>query len=789
MARTSASTPPDDADGAGMDIASAGPQRASMPPSRLALLHRATLAFSSSLDLNAVLHSVLEELSAALRADGWAVWLLDPHSSEVECVQSEGPFSAKLLGQRVSRNEGALSWVIKHAQSIYVAHPDEDPRYNDALARRVGPPLGSLLCTPLKGRGTVAPGDLATASLPAFGAISVISHMPAAFDDEDLAVLEALAASAAVAIENARLYAQAHLEVEERRRVERALRHSENQYRTMAETSPDGIVVTDLDGIITNCNVRTLELHGFDHRTEILGKGVLMLFAPQCRADVLAMHRSILEGSAAREREVTLLRKDEAARTVMYTASLVAGEDGSPISVIGFSHDISDRRAAEDAVRRHNQELRILNRIATRISQVRDLGTLLGTVHSLILEILEVDTGCSVLFDGSTGPGSPVLPGPVANREFVIPALPADARDALQEWLGNRLRESLRPLSLSSRKMPFSWAASLTDFQIIAVPLSVQNQVVGMLAVAGLRNGRPHSIRPQQRQLLSAIGHQVSVAVENARLTAKVAEIDMLHELGRIRSELLAAFSHDLRTPLGLIQLACSTLQRDDIALDDLLVTDLLNDIETQTERLSRLVDGILDLDHLESGHLRMDLVDLDIVGVLELLAEETERAYPTVRVTVVHEAGPLTAWADAGRIDQVLRNLLDNAVKYMPQGGEIVARVSRQGQFLRVSVTDDGIGIPSDQREVVFERFYRVHSASTLGIPGTGLGLATCRSIVEAHGGRIWVEPQQPVDKLRGATLTFTLPAPPTVPQKLTPSAQHVVQAPTPYHPEANPS
>ncbi len=788
--RTSVSTTPDVAEGTGLESALAGLQCSSVPPSRLALLHRATLAFNSSLDLNAVLHSVLQELSAALRVDGWAVWLLDPRSGQVECVQSEGPFSAKLLGQQVSRDEGALGWVMRHAQSIYVAHPDEDPRYNDALTRRVGPPLGSLLCAPLKGRATTAQGDQATASLPAFGAISVISHMPAAFDNEDLAVLEALAASAAVAIENARLYAQANLEVAERRRVERALRQSENQYRTMAETSPDGIVVTDLDGIITNCNVRTLELHGFEHRTEILGKGVLMLFAPQCRADVLEMHRSILEGRATQEREVTLLRKDEEARTVMYTASLVAGEDGSPISVIGFSHDVSDRRAAEDAVRRHNQELRILNRIATGISQVRDLGNLLSTVHSLILEILEVDTGCSVLFDEPAGPGSPALSGRVASPKLVIPELSAEARGALQEWLANRLREGRRPLLVSSREVPFSWAATLTDFQILAVPLSVQNQVAGMLAVAGLHNGRPRAIRPQQRQLLSAIGHQVSVAVENARLTAKVAEMDMLHELGRMRSELLAAFSHDLRTPLGLIQMACSTLQRDDIALDDLLVADLLDDIETQTERLSRLVDGILDLDHLESGRLRMDLVDLDVVGVLELLAEETELAYPTVSVTVVHEADLLTAWADAGRIDQVLRNLLDNAVKYMPQGGEIVARVTRQGQSLRVSVTDDGVGIPADQREMVFERFYRVRSASTLGIPGTGLGLATCRSIVEAHGGRIWVEPRQPGDKLRGATLTFTLPASPTAPSaQAGPSTQRAAQAPTPYHPEADPS
>ncbi|MCU0521972.1 MAG: ATP-binding protein [Anaerolineae bacterium] len=737
---------------------------ASVPFARLALLHRAALAFNSTLDLDAVLHSVLEELAVALQADGWVVWLVDQSSGEIECVQSEGPFRPNLIGQRAGPNDGAVSWVIRHGHSINLVHPDDDPRYNEAVSRRAGTPLGSLLCAPLKARGTAALSDRGAPPSPAFGAISVISQKPATFSDEDLTVLEALAAAASGAIANAQLYTQVSLEVDDRSRAERALRHSENQYRTMAETSPDAIVVTDLDGTITYCNTRALELHGFEQRSELLGKSVLMLFAPQCRAGVRDLHRSILEGNTTREHELTLLSKDETTRTVMYMASLVAGEDGTASSIIGFSHDISDMRVAEETIRRHNQELRALNRVATQISQLRDLDSLLDTILSMTLEVLEVDSGCAGLYDEAFVPSSTLLHSHTVSRSSVVPGLSESATAALLEWLGTRLREARRPVSVSTQELPFAWAAAAAEFQIVAVPLTVQERLAGVLAIAGLRNGVTLPLRPQQRQLLSAIGHQVSVAVENARLTAKVAEIDTLRDLSRIRSELLAAFSHDLRTPLGVIQMACSTLQRVDIALDDDMMADCLDDIQTQTERLSRLVDGILDLGHLESGHIQLELGDLEISEVLQQLASETERANPASSVKVALDPGPLTVLADPGRVDQVIRNLLDNAVKFSPLGGDINVSASRFGQYVRISIADQGVGIPTDQRELVFERFYRIQSAETQGIPGTGLGLPTCRSIVEAHGGRIWVESPAPGQKVSGATLTFTLPISPIV-------------------------
>lgn len=731
-----------------------------IPESRLALLHRAAVDLNSSLDLDAVLQTVLQELTVMLKADAWAVWLDDPASDRISCVLSEGPFRNKLLGLSVRPDEGALGWAITHGRSIRIDDPASDFRYNDRVTKRVGYPPGSLLLAPLMRRGDAGKPSKQD-RLPAFGAISVISENPSAFTDEDLNVLEALAAAAAGAIQNAQLFSHANEEVEQRRRVERALRQSESQYRTMVETSPDGIVVTDLDGIIINCNLRTLELHGFEHRTEVLGKGVLMLFAPDCRARALALHQEIVEGRAPGECELSILCKDGSTRAVIYAASLVAGEDGHPLSIIGFSHDITDRHQAEDAVRRHNQELRTLNRIATHLNQVRDINTLLATVLQLVMEVLEVDAGCALLSNGAAARRALATDATVAGRDVVFPGLPDHAVADLLQWLERGLRSTAKPLTVNLRDLPFAWSSTIPDFQVSAVPLMVRGQVAGVLAIGGLRDRSRCPIQAQHRQLLSAIGHQVSSAAENAALAAEVAEMHALREMSKLRSELLASFSHDLRTPLGLIQMACSTLQRDDIALDAELTAELLGDIQIQSERLSRLVDGILDLGHLESGQLSLDLVDLDMAALVHQICQETARACPDHTISVKLAEQPLIAWADRDRIDQVMRNVLDNATKYSPPGSTIAVSVQRDSHSVRVTVSDEGIGIPPDQRELVFERFFRIHTAFTDSVPGTGLGLATCRAIVNAHGGKIWIQTHKDNRLSPGTTVVFTLPGP----------------------------
>jgi signal transduction histidine kinase len=231
------------------------------------------------------------------------------------------------------------------------------------------------------------------------------------------------------------------------------------------------------------------------------------------------------------------------------------------------------------------------------------------------------------------------------------------------------------------------------------------------------------------------------VALENAQLAQTATEMEVCRELDRMRAELIANVSHELRTPLGLIKLACSTLQRQDLDLDRETEIEFLRDISEETDKLEKIVSNLLNLSRAENGWLSLDKRPVDVGCLVSEVVQDMKLQFPN-RQFVHHFPGtPLETSADRDRLEQVLRNLLSNAVKYSPEGGPITIRGHEDKERIFISVTDQGIGIPTQDLEAVFDRFYRVENQVTQRVRGAGLGLAVCRDIVEAHGGRIWIE------------------------------------------------
>ncbi len=724
------------------------------------VLHRAALAFNATLDLPDVLQAVMDEVQAVMPAGVCSVWLAEPDTGDAVCQVVQGTGHPLVPGRRVPAGQGVVGRTVSRGSTIQVADAISGSAYDDDPRHLGSEVSSSLLCVPLRLRTSVTQVGTGGGETTTLGAILVSGCTAGALADDAVTLLEALAASAAVAIENARLYRQAEREIADRRRAEHALRYSESQYRTLVETSPDAIVVTGPQGIITMCNRRAAELHGYERTSELLGKSFLILFAPSSRAPILALHRRALEGHVISEQELTLMRRDGSYFEAEYAASLIAGSNKDSVSVVGFARDITDRREAENTIRRHNQELRILNAIATGTSQAHDVQQILDVAIGHALRAFHVDTGWGVIFDhGCSEPAHvQTTRGGAAVSDLTPDQIP------LYDWLRDRVCSSGKPLLVSTSDLSSEWIAEGSLCQVAAAPLLAQGRVIGIVAVLGISGGQPHTVRFQQVQLLSAIGHQVGIAIENARLSEKVSEIAMLRELDAMRSQLIASFSHDLRSPLGLIKMACSTLQRDDVTLGAALVKDMLQEIQLQTDRLTRLVDDILDLGRLESGHLALRRTQIDLGELLCDLAAEIERLHHGYHLALDVTTEGSTAWADPNRIEQVLRNLLDNALKYTPQPSELVAQVRRHQHRLYVSISDQGIGIPADKRELVFERFYRVDNDATHHIAGAGLGLAMCRGIVEAHGGQIWIEDssERALKAGHGTTVVFTLPAAP---------------------------
>jgi PAS domain S-box-containing protein len=228
------------------------------------------------------------------------------------------------------------------------------------------------------------------------------------------------------------------------------------------------------------------------------------------------------------------------------------------------------------------------------------------------------------------------------------------------------------------------------------------------------------------------------------------------HRLDELKAEFIATASHELRTPLAAVYGAAQTLRRHDFALDEAGRERFISMIVDESDRLGRIVNQILLANQLEMGRLDVEAETFDARELLERVAEAARTHIPpdiTLDVAVGEAVPPVAA--DKDHVRQILINLVENAIKYSPDGGTIEIGVdSIEGSAL-FHVFDEGIGIPDDEQPRVFEKFYRLDPHMTRGIGGTGLGLYICNELVERMGGRIWVESREE----RGSAFYFELP------------------------------
>jgi two-component system phosphate regulon sensor histidine kinase PhoR len=239
-------------------------------------------------------------------------------------------------------------------------------------------------------------------------------------------------------------------------------------------------------------------------------------------------------------------------------------------------------------------------------------------------------------------------------------------------------------------------------------------------------------------------------------------DVSELRRLQQIRAEFIDNLSHELRTPLTTVSLLAETLTREAESAGDAIparMRDRIGKIEVETGHLVQMVTELLDLSRIESGGA-LGVVDLLDLGAIATESVERLRLFADRQGVVLRVDLPAALPAvrgDEARLGQVFVNLLHNAVKFSPDGGDVRVSVHASGDDVVVAIEDHGVGIPSAAQTRVFERFYKVDRARVRGeTGGTGLGLAIARHIIEQHGGRIWVESADG----RGSTFSFSLPA-----------------------------
>jgi two-component system, OmpR family, sensor histidine kinase KdpD len=263
-------------------------------------------------------------------------------------------------------------------------------------------------------------------------------------------------------------------------------------------------------------------------------------------------------------------------------------------------------------------------------------------------------------------------------------------------------------------------------------------QPIGVIRVALLPPAQ--GLDADQQRLLDTLAGQSALVVERGRLAQAAAHAEALAESDRLKSTLLSAVSHDFRTPLAAITAAADELVAEDVRWSDDARRGFSSLIRTEAERLNQLVMNLLDLTRLEAGVLRPRRGWYNIAEIVGAVLQRSVADLGERRVDVsVPDDLPL-APVDYVQLEQVVWNLLQNAIKYAPGDGLITIRAATTSQSLVLFVGDRGPGIPEAERERVFEKFYRVQSPDLARVPGAGIGLAICRGLIEAHAGTIQI-------------------------------------------------
>jgi len=299
---------------------------------------------------------------------------------------------------------------------------------------------------------------------------------------------------------------------------------------------------------------------------------------------------------------------------------------------------------------------------------------------------------------------------------------------------------------------------------VLATPLMREGHPLGVIQI------RRTEVRPfseRQITLLKTFADQAVIAIENVRLFQEIQDKNQqlevanlkLTELDRLKSDFVANVSHELRTPLTAIKGAVDLVLREVAGPLTKKQTHYLTRVRSNTQHLAGLINDLLDLSKIESGKTEMKSSRVSLAGLVHEVVE-TLRPVAAEKVIALEAAitePSILVWADRDKINQVLMNLIGNGIKFTPAQGRITVSASRSGkESVQVSVSDTGPGIPPNEKEKIFDKFYQIAQVGDAKPKGTGLGLAICKALVELHGGKIWVESEAS----SGSTFYFTLPA-----------------------------
>jgi PAS domain S-box-containing protein len=494
------------------------------------------------------------------------------------------------------------------------------------------------------------------------------------------------------------------------KKAQESLRETRDYLDNLFNYANAPIIVWNPEFKITRFN------HAFEQLTgrsaeEMMGNKVDVLIPADRRHDALArINRATVKGERWEVVEIPIQQVDGSVRIVLWNSATIFAADGkTPVATIAQGLDITERKKAQEEQRQLQEVL------AERLGELQ----------------MVLDTA------------------PIAIWICRDP----DCRTITGNVYANKLFRASPDANMSRSAVP---SGAAVDYRVLHDGVEAEPQQLP--ARLAMTTGKP--VEPDEFEIVFEDGRRLYMLIGAVPLLDSAGDIRGAVAVGAditeqklqidIKDEFIGMVSHELRTPLTVIIGALNTARDERISKEE--KKELLQEATSSAESLASILSNMLELSRYQAGRLKLEKKPVKISNVAEKATQRARRKYDTHNITMDIVDKTPDVNVDAGRIEQVLYNLLENALKYSPAGSKVRIFGRQEKEDLVVGVGDQGAGIPPEDQKKLFEPFSRLKDSDTSGI---GLGLVVCKRLVEAHGGRIWVEstPGQ------GSTFLFTIP------------------------------
>jgi len=554
---------------------------------------------------------------------------------------------------------------------------------------------------------------------------------------------------------DAAVLTDAQREHEELLSARESLRQSERELRALADSMPQLAWIAEQDGSMIWYNQRWYDYTGAAAE-QMAGDGWRHVYAPDCVPAIEELWAQCRTTGQPFELEIPIRSSNGEFRWFLVRANAVRGSNGQLVRWFGTSTDVDQVKRAQEALREETAALELVNRTGTALASRRDL-------HPLLQELTDAATSISgarygaFFYQAVDDAGAAAMlhtlsDGARANfASFCAPRAAALLEHGHHH--GPRRNEDLSREADDGDAGPNHGLPPGTPLvrSYLAVPVALSSgAVIGCLFFG---HPEPGIFTERTARIIGGIAAQAAIAIDNARLyeaTQQAAEerkllLDSEREAraeaernSQMKDEFLATLSHELRTPLTAILGWSQVLRRG--SRDEADLHRGLQTIERNARAQAQLIEDLLDMSSIASGKVRLELLPLSPAAIATAAIDTVRPSAEARQITITtdFETAPGMVSGDASRLQQIIWNLLTNAIKFTPRGGTVTVGVRREDDQIAVTVTDNGAGIASEFIGHVFERFRQADATTTRKHGGLGLGLAIAKHLVEQHGGTI---------------------------------------------------